>query len=303
MKICSHIDCRVPVGRHGAKGFCMLHYRRWKKHGTTTPKQSNYKLTHLQKEQIAKRYEGGENIYALSKEFGINQSGVYKISQRRGMPLKMGGRHIIPIRGDAFSSITPESAYWIGFIMADGCVWNNIFSIGLAIKDIKHLEKFKNFIHSNHKITLTNQRCNGKTNKGCKISIKSKKIISDLSSYGIVARKSLIAKAIGIEHSLDFWRGVIDGDGSVGTKKLKERFDYPYICLCGSETMLNQFKNYVNSIFPSIDPVVHYMKDSHIYQAHINGENALKVIEHLYKDAAVYLDRKYEKAMQILHIN
>lgn len=33
--ICAVDDCDRPVGRHGARGWCPMHYRRWKQHGTT----------------------------------------------------------------------------------------------------------------------------------------------------------------------------------------------------------------------------------------------------------------------------
>lgn len=185
--------------------------------------------------------------------------------------------------------------------MADGCVWNNTLSIGLAIKDIEHIKKFKIFINSDHKITLTNTKCFGKSHKGCKIAFKNKKIIEDISHYGITPKKSFTAKVYFLENSRDFWRGIIDGDGGVGVKKLKNNFNYPYITLCGSKFLLDQFSCYIKTTYPEIMATVHYMKNSSIYQTHINGKNAIKVIEHLYKDTSVYLDRKYKKAMQIIH--
>lgn len=50
---------------------------------------------------------------------------------------------------DVFEKIdTEEKAYWLGFLFADGYVGTNDNSVGLglAIKDIEHVKKFKKFI-------------------------------------------------------------------------------------------------------------------------------------------------------------
>jgi hypothetical protein len=52
--------------------------------------------------------------------------------------------HPLPIRckHDCFSTVTPESAYWVGFIMADGCIHKANVRISLAERDGDHLKKF-----------------------------------------------------------------------------------------------------------------------------------------------------------------
>ena len=45
-----------------------------------------------------------------------------------------------------FSSIqNQETAYWLGFLAADGSIFENKLVIGLSAKDTEHLEKFKVF--------------------------------------------------------------------------------------------------------------------------------------------------------------
>ena len=72
----------------------------------------------------------------------------------------------IPIRNDnhsykanyrIFENIdTPEKAYWLGFIAADGCVYvrekNATIRIAIKSSDKEHLEKFKKFMESDVKI-------------------------------------------------------------------------------------------------------------------------------------------------------
>lgn len=33
-RICSVVDCKTQIGRHGAKGYCPKHYKRYKAHGS-----------------------------------------------------------------------------------------------------------------------------------------------------------------------------------------------------------------------------------------------------------------------------
>ena len=49
---------------------------------------------------------------------------------------------------------TEEKAYWLGFMYADGCVntSSNSFELSLKEEDYDHIVKFKNALHSEHKI-------------------------------------------------------------------------------------------------------------------------------------------------------
>jgi LAGLIDADG DNA endonuclease family protein len=58
----------------------------------------------------------------------------------------------------AFTRSTAESAYWFGFILADGCIYESArhspnLSVALAEKDLPLLETFQRFLKSNHPMT------------------------------------------------------------------------------------------------------------------------------------------------------
>lgn len=57
---------------------------------------------------------------------------------------------------DAFKAIdTPEKAYWLGFLYADGAVIKdrNVIELTLTKKDVSHIKRFRSFLKTNAPIT------------------------------------------------------------------------------------------------------------------------------------------------------
>ena len=109
---------------------------------------------------------------------------------------------------------TEEKAYWLGFLYADGSVGSkeNKIELGLAEKDLSQVEKFKQFIGLDNKISYR------KNTKSYRSSFRSQKCKQDLISQGCVPKKSLILTfptEQQVSHSLicHFMRGYFDGDG------------------------------------------------------------------------------------------
>src|SRR5699024_9205607 len=117
---------------------------------------------------------------------------------------------------------TEEKAYWLGFLYADGCVREDrgCFRLGLQARDVRHLEKFRESLDSNHTIKETNKVTNEKIYYGNYIFIHSKKLVKNLVEKGCFENKSLTLKFpsydIVPKHLIyHFIRGYFDGDGSV----------------------------------------------------------------------------------------
>ena len=91
-----------------------------------------------------------------------------------------------------FSNInTEEKAYWLGFLAADGNIYNHKISLGLKEEDESHLQKFKLALGVSYPITK-------KKNKPFyTIQISSKKMASDLfSTETLFKPMQLIIKSI-----------------------------------------------------------------------------------------------------------
>lgn len=103
--------------------------------------------------------------------------------------------------------------------------------------------------------------------------------------------------------SKDFWRGCIDGDGTVRISKHKKKYYYLQIGLfSASKDFIQQFFNFCKSILPNFKNKINKQnrEKNNMYNLVFNGKNALLLIKHLYEDSKVYLDRKYFKSLEII---
>lgn len=98
-----------------------------------------------------------------------------------------------------------------------------------------------------------------------------------------------------------FWRGVIDGDGSLGLKKNGT----PFISLTtNSDALKEAFCLFLHNITGKYyNP--HRNKRDNIYNIGCNGQSAKLVIGELYNsiiDTSIFLNRKYIKMKEVLNI-
>jgi hypothetical protein len=245
---------------------------------------------------IFDKHKQGFSVRTLSKEFKIPARQISSFLKENGV---LPTNRKYTLNQNAFAEITPQSAYWVGFLMADGNVYKDHISIGLSSIDKNHLLKFTSFLETDMPIKTELRKIttpNGKSGiySLSRVSITSRLIANHLASYGVTERKSHTAKAVGLEKNLAFWRGVIDGDGCITLAR-----NIAYINLVGSKTIVKQFLDFVLT-FGTTKTTVKKIHKNSIYSVSVSGNLAKKLIETLYKDATTFLDRKYEKAMQII---
>lgn len=114
---------------------------------------------------------------------------------------------------------TPEKAYWIGFLYADGYVTNNgIFGCGLQEQDKKHLEKFLTFLGMCKEQIQECIKIDNSTHT-VRINIGRKQTYQDLINLGFSNIKSYdktltVWNSIPKQYKKEFILGLWDGDGS-----------------------------------------------------------------------------------------
>lgn len=193
-----------------------------------------------------------------------------------------------------FDKLTPEAYYWLGFLYADGHISSgkrgyNI-ELGVHSKDKEHLKKFLNFMNCNNKITKD------KRSKYYRVRIGSKELHDKLMSFGFNNEKSKNANPhYSLLNSRDFWRGVVDGDGSLSYVITR---NYPFIHLCGTLKTTEEFANFIkrNGILSMARPhdASTKLSTQPFYQISYSSNKAKQIGKLLYEDSEIYLDRKYE---------
>lgn len=219
-------------------------------------------------------------IFNILKRGGIERRGVSECHRK------------YTINEHAFDEITPESAYWVGFLMADGTIFRNSINLFISNRDKNHIIKFLSFLKTDRPII--------KNNNLVGTSIESKGMVDKLSEYGVIPRKSLTAKVCDeLAFNRDFWRGVIDGDGCVMIHAKNKLNVLPVLNLVGSLNICMSFTNFAKNI---IGKDKHVRKTKSIYSVEINGKDAVKVLDVLYSSSIMFLDRKKSKASFIINL-
>lgn len=179
---------------------------------------------------------------------------------------------------------TEEKAYMLGFISADGYISSNERALSFQInkKDIDIIKKFDKEIGANSNVTKSS------TENCIRVNYCSKKMVNDLSKYGIVRNKTKKIKIPNIKKDLikHFIRGFVDGDGCIGKGQVA--------ITIGSE---NMFKSLMK-VFESLNcGEVYGVKNKEYFTIQLSRRNS-KIIKWLYEDSNIYLDRKYDSYVQ-----
>ena len=265
---------------------------------------------------IVSDYLKGISSPILSKRFGVSVPTITKYLHRNIVELRNPScaRRQYKLDETVFDTLTEESAYWIGCLLGDGNIsilkyGQKKLNIGLAVKDENHLLKFRNFLKSNYKLEyLSPHICKGKDKEylsqpSVRINITSKILVDKLKEFGVVPNKSFNASASDILlNNGDFWRGLIDADGTLDMYSRPDNEYYPRLRLIGSEILMNQFLKFIKIVTPfKCDVTVRSTKS--IYGVSLGGKNAIYIINYLYSNSNIWLDRKFLSASLILEKN
>ena len=248
-----------------------------------------------------------KSIAKTALKYGINKKTLTRYLKEKNIPIiQNSGAYFI--NENAFDKIdTEEKAYWLGFLYADGYVSskNNQVGLELSIKDLSHLEKYKSFLNWDGDIKITKDHQFGTketvNKKGeelykCRLIITNKKLHSDLVKLGCVPNKSLILKfpseeQVPKEFQSAFVRGYFDGDGTLGlyphsskNKNLEES-----LIIVGTKPFLEKMQEIIG---------VGYLLQKKncnklTYRLSYSTKKAFNAAKTIYKNATIYLDRKY----------
>lgn len=250
------------------------------------------------RKEISKRYKSGERVVDLMAEFKCSRTALQSIAKK--FPGKKKYCRQLSVDENAFSEITPESSYWAGFLLADGTISDGgVITLALSSKDREHVFSFKEFLKAEQCITdrsVKDGSESGNIHIKTVFSVRCKKMCDDLVKFGVVPRKTWISRSFDC-NNVDFWRGIIDGDGFViAPKNYKTKHDF-IIGICGTYEICEQFRDFC--LGNGIETKADVRKNNGIFSWRVSGKNTAKIAKILYEGAYYSLKRKSYNAMII----
>lgn len=223
----------------------------------------------------------------------------YKYKERASVNYKNLG-----INHNFFSVIdTEEKAYILGFLLADGNVYKDTsyrIRLCLALQDIKILYRIKEILNLTSEVRISKRDNRENSQAECLLNWSSEQQFKDLGKYGIVPNKSLISylpiNQINSDVVHHFIRGLFDGDGCISVFQNRQALSF-----VGTYEVINTLKCFLCenlSLYPV--KISERTKKNTVYQVLWSSKkDVLNIYNYLYKDATIFLERKYLKFQEI----
>ncbi len=262
----------------------------------------------LKKEELRKLYlEEKRSLEDIALLYGTSRVAVWKYCKseritRRGRSdarLEAQKRGKVPqgyfdINDSFFSKWSPEMAYVLGLIAADGCV-SKSGTVSLCINDKDLLEKVRLVMYSKHKI------CQSKHQEGlyC-FHFARARLVEDLAGLGILPRKSLNIKFPAVPDAFlkDFVRGTFDGDGSVFFDSRSKNCPVRTKFVSSSVEFIEKLESVLQGLgMPARKIYQQPTKNGISYMLRYGHKDSEKLYLIMYKDIRndLFLARKYDK--------
>ena len=249
------------------------------------------------KELGLKLWLKGATLTQISKELNISRPTITNYIKSLGYTIVNPSKKY-NYNENYFENIdSEEKAYWLGFIFADGCVGSRkkqrSLEITLKKRDRKHLVKFINAINGDEsQISEKRINLNGKEFIAYRVIVNCTKMCNDLIKHGAVPRKSLILKfPKHLEPKLikHFIRGYLDGDGCIDFPRCR-------VSIVGTQEFLTSLQDYFESLGAPRTKMSR-KRGNKAYSIENGGKGAKLILEDLYGQSSIFLDRKYIKAL------
>ena len=195
-------------------------------------------------------------------------------------------------------------AYLFGLAQTDGHLYQNSrnrgrLSIEVSKRDEELLFELQNRLPFHSKITERIRRTNfSKEYVSVIWSVFDKRFRDFLIKNGLPSgRKSkIISTPVGEFSRIDYFRGLIDGDGSLGLTAQ----GFPFLSLItASSAIAGAYLNFLKSITGKEKTSTANVRDS-VFNIAVYKEDAQKIVQILYYENCLALPRKLEKARAVL---
>jgi len=251
-------------------------------------------------EKIINDYNNGISYELIAQEVHMDKEAVRNILTTNSIDIrdKSHSHRLYSVNETYFDEIDePNKAYILGLLYADGNVsdYKGHYSLRLKLqdRDMDILYKINDIIHNERPLMFINCCERENVRNQYLLQVDNRRMITSLMKYGVVPNKTdKVEFPTFLRDDLyrDFIRGCIDGDGTLSHDPKRHS-----IGLCGRDKLVLGVKNYLENKLN-----VHFTvsKGNEAMESFISissaGYNQVKKIcDYLYKDAELYLNRKY----------
>jgi hypothetical protein len=238
------------------------------------------------------------NYTELANKYNISRPTVRAYAKRLGLHkgnTKRLKKHSLNI--NYFDAVdTPNKAYILGFIYADGCNTRNGLQIGIQEEDKEVLEFIKSELNISNALRYI-KPANINWKPKWELSIRSIEFSKVLTDVGCPPAKSLILSFPDFIHDdlmPHFIRGYFDGDGCITI--CKKGYGRLYFT-CGSEDFTVGLRNYFYKTTGYLIPMYKYS----CYSLMTSKQDVVKsIINLMYTNSTFSMQRKFKKASVLL---
>jgi len=192
------------------------------------------KLLEDNKSQIIADYISGKSIKALAKEYNVSGWSIKNIIIKSGIKLRSLIDLKIKFDESFFFRDSPETYYFWGFMLGDGCLISHkqghkYITISLKENDVKILEKFCEWLNMDY--IHIKRGINNHNTKYVRLELYGSFFKNDFSKFGFVSNKTYnpVIPEIDAKFIRPFIMGLIDADGSVAWNKPRTNNIRPHI--------------------------------------------------------------------------
>ena len=197
-----------------------------------------------------------------------------------------------------FSNDSEVSAYWAGFLAADGFIHDNkpTISLNLGAKDLDHLIKFASIFGREDHIRRN------KINNSYYLNLyNATELIEELKAkYNITYKKTFTLQPPKVKndsHKKAFIAGYIDGDGCIAYESTGKGSKILRLTILGTNPLLAWIKEYFDSFTEK--PTNKLEKHKNIFRYRVSGKQALEVIKSLYSETLPLMERKWSVNLDV----
>ena len=278
--------------------------------------QNGRKLTDEQSKLVSEFYLGGYSIADLIRISGLGEKTIRNALKRTNTPKRTKSKAQLlsyqtplgklkahehsqkmkkyEVNSSYFSKeLYNNSTYVLGFWLADGSIQTNRNIITFDQMEEEILNKIKNELNATYPIY--------KMKNGYRLSITSNQICNDikkLCSNNFKIPKTISATYPNIKPELDshFIRGVFDGDGC-----LTKINTSPNILFTGTHDLIQSIQSKLIKNC-NLNKVKIYDRGNFVQLSYSGINQVTRICEWLYKDANIYLERKYNLFLMLKKI-